>query len=177
MPFATYEDVESRLGRSLSPTERNTVSEILAEASSAIQIYTGQRFEAGTETITLRSRTGTVLLPQRPVKDVVEMTAYDADYLNYELSGNTITGLPVGTLVTVTYEYGYDDVPEAIQGIVVRAAVRAINNPNGLASVTVGGYSETYSSKEHEQGIVFGLADRMILDRYRLPAVRTAYLH
>lgn len=177
MPFATTTDVEARLGRSLSSSEQTMVADVLAEVTSAIQIYTGQRFENGVATFTVRTDNGSVSLPQRPVKSITSVNAYGSDYLNYEVIGNTIAGLPRGTSIEIVYEYGYDDIPDAIQGICVRAAMRALASPEGqaLASVTVGGYTETYVQPKNDSGVVLGLADKAILDRYKQPAVRTVF--
>lgn len=170
MPFATITDVEARLGRSLSTSEQTMVADVLEEVTSAIQIYTGQRFENGVATLTVKTDNGSVLLPQKPVKSIASVNVYGSPYVGYTIDGNTISGLPVGTNVTVSYEYGYDDIPDAVQGIAVRAALRALASVEGqnLASVTVGGYTETYVQPKNDSGVVLGLADKAILDRFKL---------
>lgn len=176
MAFATYQEVETRLGRSLSSEEQLLVEAALEEVTSIIQVYTGQRFEIGTATTTVKTDNGSVYLPQRPVRAITALQVGGQNYTTYNHDGDTLSGLPSGTPVTVTYEYGYIQVPDAIKGVAIRAALRALNQSNGmsLASVTVGGYTETYSQPKADSGSLLGVSDRLILDRFRF-GPRTIY--
>lgn len=172
MPFATYEDVAVRLGRDLTAAEQETATAALADAEAAVVVYTGQTFELGPHTEKIVSATGTVRLAQRPVTAVtayrIADVAQNLDSLT--VSGNVVSGLPIGVAVELDYTAGYATVPDAVKAVVVRAALRQLVNPQGLAGYTLGGYSAQF---ERGTGLLTE-DDRAILNRYRFRA-RTVF--
>lgn len=164
MPFATYEDVARRLGRELSGPEQESATEALAEAEAAVVAYTGQRFNAGTYTDYISTANGRATLSQWPVTSV---TAYRIDGETSTVSdltvrGNVVSGLPVGVPVEIDYSAGYTEVPVAVKGVVVRAAIGLMMNPSGVAgSVAIGGVTQPLRSG------MLSPDDLAILDGYR----------
>lgn len=172
-PLASVEDLEGRLGRALSDDEADRAELLLADASATVRSYTGQQFTAATnDTARLRSRSGIVILPQRPVTAVGGVEDTDGntiDFTWYDGDRFTLTNVTV-CWVDVTYDHGYDEIPEDIIAVVCQIAGRAMGTPSdqtGLSSESIGTYS--YSVGAAAAAGTAGLLndERTILDRYR----------
>lgn len=172
MTLATYEDVAVLLGRDLTPQEQAATTAALVEASRAVTVYTGQRFEASAATWRGYSATGSVLVPQRPLSAVSGWAWYDESGAEHTgaladltIVGNVVHGLPIGLLLEVDYTFGYTDCPDDIRGIVARAGLRVLTN------LSTGMTSE----QPRSDAVLWQVNDRRILDRYKSPA-RTIFL-
>lgn len=146
--LAAVSDLEARLGRTLSGTELSRATALLDDASAAVRGYTGQELTAGTSTNKrLRARGGVVTLPQRPVTAVTSVTDTDGNAVGYTWDGWDRLGVvPELEAVLVTYNHGYDTVPDVIVAVVCQVAGRALGTPpdgSGFTQETIGGYSYT----------------------------------
>jgi hypothetical protein len=142
----TYEDVAVRLGRDLSSAEQETATAALSEAEAAVRVYTGQTFLSAPHTERVVSATGAVILSQRPVTAITgyRVAGTTQSLASLDLANNVVAGLPVGVPVEIDYTAGYTDLPEAVKGVIVRAALALMSNPRGVAGVQIGGYAEQY---------------------------------
>ena len=183
-PLATTADVEDRLGRSLTSAETDRIDGLLADASATVRTYTGQQFTKATTTDKLRIRRGVIRLPQLPVEEVTAVVDANGNAIAYTFDG--IDRLQVGTnvldsfsfvpwrtplnVLTVTYEHGYDDIPDDIVAVVCSIASRSLGVNPTAAAVTqeaVGPFSHSIGSIGAAGAIGFLPAERETLDRYR----------
>lgn len=187
--LATENDIEARLGRSLTSTEQTRAAAYLADASALIRKYTKQQFEeVSGDTIVLRP-VGTVLrLPQRPVTAVNSVTALAS-------SGGLEVALPVGTWTfdgidqvdiwpdsfrwminlpdawydgdgpdtyRVDYDHGDDTIPPDVVAICCGMVLRVLLSPSlveGLTSERIGEYS--YQLGQFPGGAAAGVTVRL----------------
>lgn len=175
--LATIEDVEARLGRSLTETETTRVEALLSDASSLVVGYTGQKFLPGTSTNMLLVRAGKILLQQNPVTDVLDVTDIDGNDLVYKWDNyRTIRiggwAVPNNSPVLVTYEHGSDTVPEDVVSVVAGLALRtfqiAPEAAMGITQQTTGPFSASYATWAVGGQVVLSPTDVAILDKYRI---------
>ena len=198
-PLATVEDLAARLGRDLTPDEQARAGALLADASALVRRYTGQRFESPpvTETVILRARGGEVRLPQRPVLSVDAVLAvvglagvadvpvvgwrWDGrDLVHVDVCDDVVINLPAilddvenyrPRSYRVTYQHGYDEVPDDVVAVVCAATLRTLTAPTmagGVVAETIGGYS--YRLADGTAGgvaVTLNGADREALAPYR----------
>lgn len=156
--LATLTDVEDRIGRNLTVDEQRIATRLLADASAAVRLYTGQQFtldlddqdppEPIPDVVKLKVRNGKVRLPQRPVVEISTVTYTAADLtettLTYTYNGiQTLNVIPSAIyalddwypcatidVVTVTYTHGYPagELPAALVGLVVQIVGRAMGS-------------------------------------------------
>lgn len=180
--LATIEDLEDRLGRSLSEAEAAKAPAALRDASGLLRDYTKRDFTENTEeTALLRPLGGTLKLPHVPVAEVVQVeqigTSGTTDRVmsvdEWEFDGiDRITihqcYTIVGTLGTyadtyrVTYTNGEATVPDTIVSRCCKMVFRAILAPTpveGLVQERIGQYSYMYGQTpgEASRGIVVEL--------------------
>jgi hypothetical protein len=191
-PLATLDDLEARLGRKL---DAERAASLLVDASATVRAYAGQQFSAGTSTVRLKAHRGKVRLPQRPVVAVTAVDDVDGNTLSFTWdagdsvivagSGGALnafeiepfrTGRPVW--VDVTYDHGFDAVPDDIVAVVCQVAGRAYGTPSteaGTTQETLGSYS--YSTGSAAGAGPLGLLpdERAVLDRYRLVGGMATY--
>jgi hypothetical protein len=174
-PLASVADLEGRLGRTFTVEESARATLLLADASAAVRAYTGQQFTAATnQTVRLKSRAGTVRLPQRPITAVDTIENVDGDALEFTWdAGNTvsISGYPLNAWVDVTYDYGYAEIPADIVAVVCQMAGRAMGTPAdeaGYASESIGTYSYSVGAAAAAGGVGMLADERAVLDRYRI---------
>lgn len=127
--------------------EESTMQLALDIASSVVAARAGQEFAATSgATITLDTHYGEdVRLPQRPVTAVTSVTTRDrgatsttARTLNtdYEVRGDRLRWVGIGSWpyeVTVTYDYGYAEIPDEVRGATLAVAAEIFDNPEGLS--------------------------------------------
>lgn len=162
MDLATVDDIEARLGRSLSSDEIGRVDALLADASANVRRVSTQQFTEATSTAVRVDvgRTGRVRLPQRPVAAVDAVTDIYGNAVSYTLVGNDLR-LDLNPLnaweiepyrhglseVLVTYDHGSATVPPVIVGVVCAMVLRSLGNdptnPAGIAQESIDGYSVT----------------------------------
>lgn len=175
--LATVEDVEARLGRSLTETETVKVEALLTDASSLVTGYTGQKFLPSTSTNMLLVRAGKILLQQTPVTDVTDVTDIDGNDLPYKWDNyRTIRvsgwSAPNLTPVLVTYEHGSETVPADVVAVVAGLTLRtfqiAPEAAMGITQQTTGPFSASYATWAVGGQVVLSPTDIAILDRYRI---------
>lgn len=176
--LATLTDLEDRLGRNLTVDEQRIATRLLADASAAVRLYTGQQFtlevdeqdppESVPDVVKLKVRNGKVRLPQRPVLSVdsVTVTALDLTETPVLFLWDGIETLTLNpnvpdsfawepfrcdvTVVTVTYTHGYaaGQLPSALTALVVQIVGRAL----GAELIQTGIVSENIAGYSYQLG-------------------------
>lgn len=164
--FATAAELASFL--QVPEVDTYTAELLLDAASAAIRLTAGQAVDEVTDdTVTLHAPYGPELrLPQRPASEptVVEVAgetvtdwSFDGVDTLYRPSGwrayDTVTGAPLRVSVTYTHGYASADVPAELKRICLQAAGRAMVNPSGLRSETIGSESYTYATETAVQSV------------------------
>jgi hypothetical protein len=184
--LATSDDLEVRLGRSLTNVESERAEGILADVSAAIRAYTGQTFEVveTTEVVKIRS-SGVAILSQRPVLEVSTVADHNENDVTFSwLEGDdrihlspqvpdTFSFVPYRTplrKVRVTYEHGYETVPPVVVGVACSIALRALGQTptdGGTVEEQIDDYRYRLGSAAGAGG--FGLLpdERAALDPFR----------
>lgn len=188
--LATLNDVTGRLGRTLTQAETDRLALLIDDASAAVRAYTGQEFTAATSTVRLRAQAGNVRLPQHPVTAVTAVantngtavlhTWYFGQLVWLASSMLVVNGPTWGTAtgrgpqyVDVTYTHGYAAIPADVVAVVCQMAGRALGTTpgeGGVQSETIGGYNYSLGSAAAAGGLGMLPAERVVLDRYKLPA-------
>jgi hypothetical protein len=182
--LATTDDLEARLGRTLTTTEESRAAAYLAEASALIRRYTGQVFDAVTDdTVILRPVGAYLVLPQTPVTDVGEVRGIAADgSLGDVLTGWKWDGLDRIDITTVgffagdpwwpwfigpesfqvTYDHGAVAVGDDVVGVACNMVLRTLLSPSlveGMTSERIGQYS--YQLGQFSGGAASGVSVRL----------------
>lgn len=179
MTLATSTDIETRLGRDLTPDEEAQIDGLLTDVSSAIRLYCGQSFERGTYTTRARVKRGMVCLSQRPVVSVESVTDRFGNDVAYTWDGldrvhiNTIRyGCAPIQVVDVEYVAGPEVVPEAIVGVACSVAMRSLGiNPmeTAVTQESIDGYSYTIGSSGGARAFGILPNEAKVLDVFRRP--------
>lgn len=150
MSFATPADLAAYLQ---IPT---FVGEVDAEASAQLALdiatsvvieRTGQAFTATTgDVVTLDTFPGDdIRLPQRPVTAVTSVVTRERGHAttttrtlntDYEHRGDRLRWVGFGSWpyeVTVTYDHGYETIPDDVKGATLAVAAELFDNPEGLS--------------------------------------------
>lgn len=190
-PLAELEDVEDRLGRSLTADETAKVSANLRDASAAVRAYTRRDFTQTEETIRVRPRGYKVILPQRPVVAVTSV-AMVSDFNGTEfvtpvpwswVSGFEIHLVDPAIVINgpcqdwdddnvwaeIAYTHGYEEIPDNIVGVVANVALRQTTIPNGgyVDSETAGPFTVRYTGAVGGGPLALNDGERRILNSYR----------
>lgn len=190
-PLAPVGDLEDRLGRSVtSAPDLARAEALLRDASAAVRRFTEQEITFRRSTELVRVNRGVALLAQAPVTAVLSATDTNGVILSPTWYGeqtvqvgavlvvNGPSGRSAPTLARITYEHGYEAVPDELIAIVCQIAGRAYGRPpdqTGNTSETVGSYSVSIGPAA-AAGAVGMLPDEVkILARYR-PARRAIQL-
>lgn len=186
-PLAIVADLEGRLGRTFTGEESARAALLLADASAAVRAYTGQLISAATSTARLLLRDGKIRPSQRPIVTVVSVADMDAAVLDHVwYAGPTITveaAVTDGIWVDLTYDHGFDPVPDDIVAVVCQVAGRAFGVPadqGGISQETIGNYSYSISGTSRGATAAAGTVgflndERAVLDRYRQPLGMVRY--
>ncbi|MBB4072050.1 hypothetical protein [Canibacter oris] len=148
--FATYEDLEKRLGRVFEPSEREWISTLLEDAAEYLRGVIGQRvWPPAAVTFTDVPTAGLVRLPQLPVASIESVTDATGKPVPYKQLPAAIR--VKGTRpVTVSYRYGVMDPP--------RELIR-------LSCVLV---SQTLVSLSHQLGLTSAGVSSIAIDDFRI---------
>lgn len=138
--LATSVDVKAALGRDLTAPELVRVEAILDKASELFRSrrYSGQLFTAGTSTVRLKVTADYVTLVQRPVVSVESVTMDDGTAVAFDRFGGklTLTGVPAGSFVRVSYAHG-GAVPELVRLTIAEIAKKVLSiAPAAAAGMT-----------------------------------------
>lgn len=172
-PLAAPTDLNTYLGQAV-PTAQATMAVDLA--SAVVRSYAGWRIDQAAETLRAGGTTGQeLLLPTLRLLSVTSVTVDGVAVAAMEY-GFTEAGVLIrragwsASRIEVACTHGYSPVPDDVRAVVLSAAARAVTNPEGLRSVTMGtGYSETYAASAGEPaGVNLLGAERRIIDRHRI---------
>lgn len=142
----------------------------LLRASNRVRAYVDQQITYGTSTVVLpRSNRR---LPQRPVVAVSSVVDEDGATLtedtDWELDGDTITTTSTDKL-TVTYEHGLTELPDALVEVVCTIGARIQNMPAelqaGAQQQGAGPFQVTYGWDSHKAASGLTQGEKDALDR------------
>lgn len=183
--LATVDQVESRLGRTLTAAEETRLAVLIDDASAAVRAYTGQQITlVEDDTVRLKVIGGKVHLPQHPVIAVSAVDSVTGTALSFTWHGGPLVALSTvnafdvdaftacATYVDVTYDHGYSTIPADIVAVVAQMAGRALGTTpgeGGVQSESIGGYNYSIGAAAAAGGIGMLPAERAVLDRYKLP--------
>lgn len=140
MAFATYTDMQYRLGVTLDVDEQARATQILADATGLVKQAAGQEIELVTDDVLIRRGVDSnrLRLPQRPVVSVSAITSqyygYSAQSLaqdQWYLDGDTLVRYGFASWfgpeyeLMITYTHGWTTVPIVAKAITLEAALRA----------------------------------------------------
>lgn len=179
-PLTTYQEVEARLGRTLTPDEQTRVDTLIIDASAAVRLVTGQDFDEATTTKRLKVKRRKVRLPQRPVTAVSAVIDINANPVLFTWLGDD--SVQVGrnvpddfgwnpwrtdvSVVDVTYTHGYAATPDVVVAVVCGIVLRAFGtNPTatGVQQESIGGYSYSIGAAAAAGGVGMLPAEREAL--------------
>ncbi|WP_326792051.1 hypothetical protein OHA79_09625 [Streptomyces sp. NBC_00841] len=143
------------------PASAPTTLEIV---SAIVRAEARQSFTRKTSTVTLFPAGSFLTLPQRPVVSVdsVQRDGVDVPFKMLASEKLFVFGCEP---VSVTFTYGYAEVPGDVLAVVLTGAARVLNNPSDLRQETVGSISVTYAAETI--GASLSQADKDLLARYR----------
>lgn len=159
MLLASADDVTALLG-GFPPDDPSRVDALLGQASARFRVEAEHNFDAAETTLILHLVEQSVILPYRPVLGVSEVRAVDETGTPSTILGGWMFD-GIGTVrladygwainaaayraktVAVTWEHGYETVPEDVRWTVAQMAARALSSPAPAAVTgeTVGAYS------------------------------------
>lgn len=183
--LATTADLEARLGRDLTAEEAARAPSLLVDASGAVRLRARQPLTEATSTARLRARGTKVRLPRRPttaVDAVADVEGNALDFTWYAGQVVTLSAVPLGGWVDVTYTHGYavgDDRLAPIVGVVCAMVFRALGvKPTevGYQSESVGGYSYTVGAAAAAGAVGMLEAEGKIVDAFAGPKIGTVQL-
>ena len=176
-PLATPAELRSYLGLDESQLGDERANLILVGVSAEIRKHTGQIFDQVEDDEVILDSIGSsvLLLPQLPVIDIASIEDLDDDTATFTVVTDyrwSVRGIIRRTgarwaeglrRYKVTYTHGYENIPDDLTLICLRAAARAAGNPEGLTQESMGNYSASWGLA------VAGLTDidRRDLDFYR----------
>lgn len=171
-PLATIDDVEARLGRTITDDEALRVDALLADASAAVRGWTGQTFTREEQTATFWHKDGCDEFTLAG-KDVSTVSAVDADDATVEVeqvTANRWKASWTGAL-TVTFTAGWDPIPDDIIAVVAQVVCRALGvqaDATGITQETTGPFSVSYGAAGASGALGFMASEQQVLNRYRV---------
>lgn len=169
-PLADAGDLATLTGR--DATDPALVA-ALKSASARFRAETGTSISVVIGDVAVLDGDGSelLLLPHVPVTDVTAVivlgTALTADDYEWSADGRLRrrAGWPAAyRAVQVTHDHGYDPVPDDVQAAVLAAAEAELATPTGVASMSVGGESVSYT----QPGQLADAGWQRIVDHYRV---------
>lgn len=178
--LATPDDLTRRMGITV---ESERALELLADASAAVISYTGQQFVRATTTVQVRVPSDwKVRLGQLPVHDVDAVTDLNDNQLLFTFDGIDTVHVTVNLdsfsfepwtspirTVNVTYDHGFDAIPDDIVAVVCQVAGRAYGTApqdTGAAREQLGDWSYSAGAAASSGALGLLLPERAVLDRY-----------
>lgn len=179
-PLALIEDLASKLGVDIDAYDEQA-ERAIQDASAFIRAYTGQEIteHLEDEVELIGNWKNELQLPQLPViavEDVVVRyggsdTFYDVETTSYTFDrrGRLIKrgGYWGGSqgIVRLTYDHGYEVVPDDIEAVCLAIAARFYRNPSGFESETIGQYSYRFGDAAPAAGL--STYEQSVLQNYR----------
>ena len=138
--FATPEDLATAQRRDLDAADTATATYLLEVATQLIQDYCEQTIEAQDGLVeTLRHNNGVWMVKEIPIRAIDSVTVdgdafdgYDVDLSAGILTRNAIGYYSCDDAVVITYDSGYETIPNSVRGVCVDVAKRAFENPAGI---------------------------------------------
>lgn len=159
--FASWEDVQARLGVPVEPEERSRATTLLELASDAIRTVARQRIDRASSSYTCAPAGSRILLPERPVVSIESVTDdSDIPYDGWSLDGDYLTDVAFAGRVTIEYTHGFDPVPLTIVGVCLEVVTRVWVNPGSVAAESYGSERVNYANTT---GIVLTPAERQLV--------------
>ncbi len=179
-PLASIDDLELRLGEQVDGARALAV---LSDASAAVVAYCGQEFVRATRTVKVKAPSSRrVRLGQLPVHSVSAVVDINGNPLTFTFDGidtviisanlDDFAFEPWATdirTVGITYDGGFDAVPEDVVAVVCQVAGRAMGvNPQDTAVSTerLGEWSVGVRGAAASGPLGLLLPERAVLDRY-----------
>lgn len=155
MLLVTVDELETHLRATFSPEDVVRATQEITVASAAIQRYCNlvSLEQLTDDAVKLRGVYGMdLVLPRGPI-DSVASVAVDGESLtadDYELVLDTLIR-PAGwggtsVVVDITYTHGYAVVPDDVKLVCLDVTSRAWDNPAGVRSESIDGYSVTHGA-------------------------------
>ena len=169
--LASPDDIIARLGRQLNQVEAARVDAMLKDGSAIIRRRARNTFTyVANDTITISASDGLIVLPGRPIYNVISVTARSGiPYVpNIPVTWFIFDGIDTVTIpeprhsgiinlptfwysvawyshsYDTVYEHGYQDVPDDIEGLLCNAIISELSTPTmsaTLQSESIGAYS------------------------------------
>lgn len=177
VPLASVDDLAARASTPLPSTQRATAA--LVDASAIIRNYCGRRFTRDVTTEPMRVVRDVIVLPELPVHEIVDVVDIDRNPVEWSWNGDDVLYVPGARLVRVTYDHGFDEVPDDVVAVVCNVAARALAAPPetaGLTSESITNYSVGYGAVGASGPAGIFNEERRALDRYRAPAVGMSWM-
>lgn len=183
MAFAEPADLNAYTGETW---DENQAVQVLDAATAAIQKVTGQTLShvVGDVVVLTPSPDGSVIVPELPVLNVSALeilvptipsgvtgwTTLDPTGYRWNSRGMVYVTVPTWNwpnqwdTVRVTYDHGYQAIPNPIVNVCLAVAARMIDNPYSYNSTNVGGVSVGMGGGG--AGVTLRDTELAILDRY-----------
>jgi hypothetical protein len=204
-PLADADEIERRLGRSLSPVEAARIDALLQDASVQVRRYCKRDFfYYAADVRTLKVHDSEITLPGKPVHSVASVIAkgsegmglpdvnvqwfrFDGiDKLRLDSGANGIINLPeiwweftdLYTTADVTYAHGPTEVPDEVVMVTANAAIGVLTAPTmaaGLIGETIGPYSYRLERGGGGLAVALSQADKDSLSDFR-PKQSTSFV-
>lgn len=174
-PLATVGELENHLQREV---DQGQGEQAVTLASGAVRAYCG--WDLARESTTLYADgTGSSLL-SLPTLYLIDVTALRIDGETVDPAGIDMPtwsrkgqlfrwiGFPRHAVVEADVVHGYNPIPDLVKLVVLDVAACNLNNPQQLASVTVGQVSKTWPTGAGYAEYGLSSLHAALLDRYRL---------
>lgn len=151
----------------------------IAAASARVRRFTRQQITAGTSTTTLHGL-GPWLLPQRPVIEVTAVVDANGSDVDHELDGQMLKSATVCGPLTVTWDHGFDPLPDGLIELVCAIAARLAGITTAMAAGVrteqAGGESVTWGADGWSGTTGLTRPEREALREYFPKLPRTVHL-
>lgn len=199
--LADLAEVEDRLGRDLDAEDSRKADAMLRDASAVVRAYCRRDFTMDTTTGRYRPRGRKLVLPLRPVLNVLGIWAVQSfgttvfrtpiSFWNWPggheiyigdqslvINGPSLDWDDADTWCDVEYRHGFAVVPDDIVTVVANLVAKNLSVPGGglVDMETVGPYNVRYSTFTSAGPLGLSDADRQILNRYRSTVSHTVEL-
>ena len=139
-PLVTIADLQEYLQDDDMDTAQ--AQQAIELASGAVRTYTGQTISADTTTSkTFRPKGKLLILDEVPVDAESVQITIDGELFTGDIDVDGETGVvrrddgrSWPAKVTVTFDHGYDEIPDAVRFVTLSLATRQVDNPEGVST-------------------------------------------
>lgn len=192
MVYAIAQDLQDRLGFDLSEDEQALATQLISEAESHIDFYTGKNFNNNPNAVDTFDGSPEIvawIVINKPLLSVASVTLNGVtltvgdDYVVYldtstikfiiRLDNQNIDANQNLQNVVITYEWGYDTVPATIKNICLEMAQKsfsqylAYKNLKGADKISIGDISTAFTKE-----LMLTKKIERLLDRFRSVSLR-----